>query len=255
MDYFDKEYCIEVTGDYACFTQPAFKAERFSYPVPTPSAMRNILQSIFWVKGATEWEITKIEVLKPIQFEVIKMNEVGGIRNLSGSKLTKRELQAPAGKVITKKVKLPAPIYIDNNRLQRVSSVLKDVAYRIYAKLVFIPIRERSPRDQEITKAKLAQKGTKDENPGKYYAEFERRIKSGGCFQQPYLGIREYSCSFELVEHPKPMGIPQDQDLGIMLYDLDFENNPTNPTPLFFHARMKQGVIHVPNIKSKEILR
>lgn len=255
MDYFDKEYCIEVTGDYACFTQPAFKAERFSYPVPTPSAARNILQSIFWVKGATEWVVTKIEVLKPIQFEVIKMNEVGEIRTFPNTKLTKKEIQAPAEKGLKKRIKLPEPIYINKDRQQRASCILKDVAYRIYAKLVFIPIHKRSSRDQEITKAKLAQKGTNDENPGKYYGEFERRIKSGGCFHQPYLGIREYSCSFELIENPQPMGIHLSQDLGIMLYDLDFANNPTSPDPLFFHARMHQGVIHIPNINSEEILR
>lgn len=73
MEYFDKEYCIEITGSYACFTQPTLTADYVSYPVPTPFAVRNILQSIFGVKGATQWEITKIEVLKPIQFEVISL--------------------------------------------------------------------------------------------------------------------------------------------------------------------------------------
>ena len=28
MEYFDKEYCLEVWGDYACFTRPELKVER-----------------------------------------------------------------------------------------------------------------------------------------------------------------------------------------------------------------------------------
>ena len=40
MEYTDKEYCIEVWGDYACFTRPELKVERVSYDVITPSAAR-----------------------------------------------------------------------------------------------------------------------------------------------------------------------------------------------------------------------
>ncbi len=41
MEYFDKEYGLEVWGDMACFTRPELKVERVSYDVITPSAARN----------------------------------------------------------------------------------------------------------------------------------------------------------------------------------------------------------------------
>ena len=43
-----KEYCLELSGDFACFTRPALKVERVSYDVITPSAARNIFQAILW---------------------------------------------------------------------------------------------------------------------------------------------------------------------------------------------------------------
>ena len=43
-----KLYCLEVHGDFACFTRPELKVERVSYDVITPSAARNIFQCIFW---------------------------------------------------------------------------------------------------------------------------------------------------------------------------------------------------------------
>ena len=36
--------CIEVSGDYACFSRPEMKVERVSYDVITPSAARGILE-------------------------------------------------------------------------------------------------------------------------------------------------------------------------------------------------------------------
>ena len=101
----------------------------------------------------------------------------------------------------------------------------------------------------------------KDENPGKYQAMFERRARKGQCFTQPYLGCREYSASFRLVdvEHESlyPALSEEDggnRDLGIMLYDMDF-SNPKETQALFYRVQMQAGVIIVPPLKSKEILR
>ena len=46
MEYTDKEYCLEVWGDYACFIRPELKVERVSYDVITPSAARTIFEAI-----------------------------------------------------------------------------------------------------------------------------------------------------------------------------------------------------------------
>lgn len=225
MEHFDKEYCLEVWGDMACFTRPELKVERVSYDVITPSAARAIFEAILLKKEATRWEVTKIEVLNPIRWTTIRRNEVGAVGN-------------PRRK----------EIFIEDNRQQKNSLLLRDVRYRIYAKQVFIPVGERKDKSRQ---------GNQDENPGKYNAMFERRASKGQCFNQPYLGTREFSASFKLIsseEDKDVMPIPEDKDLGIMLYDMDF-SDPKNIQAMFFHAEMKQGIIIVPPRNSEEILR
>lgn len=224
MEHFDKEYCLEVWGAMACFTRPELKVERVSYDVITPSAARAIFDAIFW-KPAIKWEVAKIEVLNPIRWTAIRRNEVGAV----GS---------------PKKTE----IFIEDNRQQKNTLCLRDVRYRLYAKQVFIPKEKRKGESRQ---------GNEDENPGKYNAMFERRASKGQCFNQPYLGTREFSASFKLIsseEEKSVMPIAEDKDLGIMLYDMDF-SNPKNIQAMFFRAEMKQGTIIVPPINSEEILR
>lgn len=224
MEYFDKEYCLEVWGDMACFTRPELKVERVSYDVITPSAARAIFESIFW-KDAIRWEVTKIEILNPIKWTSVRRNEVGAV----------------AGKNIKS-------IYIEEKRQQKNALLLKDVCYRIYAKLIFIPVRDRK---------NLKHEPGFDENPGKYNAMFERSAAKGQCFNQPYLGTREFAASFQFVDPSvgdlRP-AIEEDRDFGIMLYDMDF-SDINNVQPMFYRAKMVQGMIMVPAYNSEEILR
>lgn len=232
MEYTDKEYCLEVWGDYACFTRPELKVERVSYDVITPSAARAIFEAILFKKYAMRWQVTKIEVLKPIKWTSVRRNEVGATASTKS-----------------------ASIYIEDKRQQKNSLLLKDVKYRIWAKLVFIPVSER-PKE-----AFAKHKPGADENPMKYYQMFERRAEQGQCFTQPYLGTREFSASFRLVnpntdELCSALTAEQggNRDLGIMLYDMDF-SNPKDIQAMFYRAEMKEGVIIVPPLDSEEILR
>ena len=232
MEYTDKEYCLEVWGDYACFTRPELKVERVSYDVITPSAARAIFEAILFKKYAMRWQVTKIEVLKPIKWTSVRRNEVGATASTKS-----------------------ASIYIEDKRQQKNSLLLKDVKYRIWAKLVFIPVSER-PKD-----AFAKHKPGADENPMKYYQMFERRAEQGQCFTQPYLGTREFSASFRLVDSNTDelcSALTAEQggtrDLGIMLYDMDF-SNPKDIQAMFYRAEMKEGVIIVPSINSEDILR
>jgi CRISPR-associated protein Cas5d len=232
MEYFDKEFCLEVWGDFACFTRPELKVERVSYEVITPSAARAIFEAIFW-KDAIRWEVTKIEILNPIKWTSIRRNEVGSVGRLGGSCIYIDEIDSK-GKL--------------KNRQQRNSLLLKDVRYRIYAKLIFIPVCDRK---------EMKHKPGFDENPGKYNAMFERRARKGQCFNQPYLGTREFSASFRLIEDNEEMlsePIQDNKNLGLMHYDMDF-SNPKNILPMYFRAEMKNGVINVPPFNSSEILR
>lgn len=224
MEYFDKEYCLEVWGDMACFTRPELKVERVSYDVITPSAARAIFDAIFW-KPAIRWQVTKIEVLSPIKWTSIRRNEVGAVGSLQKSQ-----------------------IFIEEARQQKNSLLLKDVHYRLYATMIYIPPKDR----KDETRA-----GGNDENPGKYHAMFERRASKGQCFNQPYLGTREFSASYKLIlneEEKTCAPIEEDRDLGIMLYDMDF-SNPNNIQAMFYRANMKHGVIIVPPVNSEEVLR
>lgn len=54
---------IKIRGDWACFTAPEFKVERYSYPVITPEAAENILKSVFW-KPEIDYTVKKIYVIK-----------------------------------------------------------------------------------------------------------------------------------------------------------------------------------------------
>ena len=55
MKYYNKLFCIEVWGDYACFTRPEMKVERVSYDVITPSAARAVFEAIFGGMLLYQW--------------------------------------------------------------------------------------------------------------------------------------------------------------------------------------------------------
>lgn len=176
--------------------------------------------SAIFWKPSIKWLIYKIEILKPIQWAHIRRNEVG-------SKMSKN-----------------SPIYIDEmkHRQQRASMLLRDVAYRIHANF------------------ELTDKAGKDENYGKFAAMFERRASKGQCFYQPYLGCREFSCSFRLLKSVDE-GLPVadiNQDFGLVLYDMDYPDENSDAvlaTPSFYWCKAENGVIMVPPPHSDEVKR
>lgn len=216
-------FCLEVSGDFACFTRPEMKVERVSYDVITPSAARAIFEAILW-KPAIEWHIHKIEVLKPVRWVNIRRNEVGAVLPVGN---IKKAMNGGA---------LPA-LYIEEARQQRAGLFLRDVAYRIHGRF------------------SLTAKAGPTDNAGKFADMFKRRAKKGQCFNQPYLGCREFSCNFHLVEDVKQHepAIDESRGLGWMLYDMNYQNS-AEPMPLFFNADMKVGVIDVPDKQSEDVI-
>lgn len=71
-------FCIDVSGEFACFTRPEMKVERVSYDVITPSAARAVFEAILW-KPAIRWQVERIEVLNPIRWIGLRRNEVGAV--------------------------------------------------------------------------------------------------------------------------------------------------------------------------------
>lgn len=209
---------LEIHGNLACFTRPELKVERYSYECITPSAARGILESIYW-HPPMAYHIDRIHVLSPIKFTTIRMNELK-------SKASARTVKT----FLTGKGNLP---YINTKQdiQQRTSTVLTDVHYVIEAHF-------------ELDESKMGE----DDSPAKFISILNRRINKGQCFQQPYLGIREFAASFGPYNGVlPPQGYYSDsgeRDLGLMLYDMDY-SNPQEITPMFFHAVMRNGIIDV----------
>ena len=145
---------LRVWGDYALFTRLEMKVERVSYDVMTPSAARGILEAIYW-KPAIRWIVDRIHVLKPIQFENIRRNELSNKVSVN-AKIIKEGTQ-------------PVCQYIEDDRQQRASLVLKDVAYVIEAHF-------------ELT-------GVDAADSGKHLAIFERRVQKGAMFSSTILRV------------------------------------------------------------------
>lgn len=210
---------VNVWGDFACFTRPEMKVERLSYRCMTPSAARGILESIFW-KPQFYWVIQQIEILNPIQQISLRRNEVKS-KISPGSVSTWRKNQDHER------------FFADVDRTQRNTIALKDVNY--------------------IIKANVAVKEEfNDTDPAKYRDQFRRRVKRGACYTRPYLGCREFAASFS----PAPEDyktIDLNEDLGRMLFDLDYTGDSDRTEPHFFQANIRDGILSVPVEKYKEV--
>lgn len=218
-----KTYCLELTGDFACFTRPEMKVERVSYDVMTPSSARACFEAILW-KPAIRWHIRKIEVLKPIRWINLRRNEVASVVSTRNVETTMKNGTGILG------------LNIEDDRQQRAGLFLRDVAYRVHADLEVLPNAAR------------------DNTPMKFQEMFERRASRGQCVNQPYLGCREFAAHFRLVADPatEPAPIDETRELGFMLHDLDF-TKPADPAPRFFRARLENGAVNVPAWDSEEV--
>jgi len=217
------------------------KVERVSYPVMTPSAARGILEAIFW-KPEFSWLVREIHVLKPIRWFSIKRNEISS-------------RQSP---------RTTGQYYADEDRTQRATLCLRDVAYLI--------------------KADIGLRPHATDDVAKYRDQFRRRVEGGECFHHPALGCREFAADFG-----KPRGhekaIDLSEDLGRMLLDINFDQRkkverltkeelkgvvfddylePNKPLlkvdnrcpgtgfPVFFDAELKSGILKVPHQKYEQ---
>jgi CRISPR-associated protein Cas5d len=151
---------LHIWGERACFTRPEMKVERVSYDVITPSAARGILEAIHW-KPAIRWHVDRIQVLKPIRFESIRRNEVGG--KLSAASVAKAMKAGRTDGLAT---------IVEDDRQQRAATVLRDVAYVIHAHFT------------------LTERAGAEDNVGKHLDTFNRRARKGQTFHAPCLGTR-----------------------------------------------------------------
>lgn len=217
--------CLEVRGDYACFSRPEMKVERVSYDVMTPSAARGLLESIFWHPGL-RWHIDRIRVCAPIRFTNVRRNEVKAVAS------------ARTARTVMERGKGELYLVTSENIQQRASLLLQDVHYVIEAHF------------------DMTDRAAPSDNPGKFQDIMKRRIQKGQFYSQPYFGCREFPAHFKSCEEVPPC--PDELagktiDLGYMLWDMDY-SDPENITPLFFRAALKNGVLEVPGRDSGEVI-
>ncbi|MCD7755722.1 MAG: type I-C CRISPR-associated protein Cas5c [Firmicutes bacterium] len=216
-----QEVVITIWGDFACWTRPEGKVERITYPVPTPSGIRGVLASIYSKPSEFYWQVKRIEVLSPIRYASFKRNEVKSKLGYNKSNPAK------------------SCIFIEEDRTQRNSVVLKDVRYRITAEMVLRPDFPGTPEQ--------------------LYNQFARRVMRGQNFLQPSMGTREFPAYYEWGSSGEAP-IRQDLDLGLMVYDVfDLHvwevGKKAEPHVSLYRAVMEQGVIQVPDYDSPLVLK
>lgn len=230
-----RDQAIEVWGEFACFTRPEMKVERFSYPVITPSAARGIYDAIYCKPVEFRWQITRVEILEPISYIALRRNEVKD--------------KVPPERTLLRWMKgeaQPEPLWADGNedmkgRTQRQTMALRDVRYHLHARVHPWPGFEDRLQGLEM--------------------QFRRRAAAGKCIYQPYFGCREFPAFFRLIEPGAALSPPQDVklEIGLMLYDVfDLSRPGTNedgPFVSLFPAEVQSGILRIPDYASDEVLK
>ncbi len=184
-----RTFRLRVWGDYACFTRPEMKVERVSYDVMTPSAARGVLEAILW-KPAIRWQISQIDVLKPIKWASVRRNEVGAVMSPRSSGL-----------------------FIEDQRQQRAGLFLRDVDYILHT---HFELTEKAGTEDNIKKfeemfMRRAEKGQCFQHPYLGCREFAAQFELVKTSQ----------------DGPSP--IAETRDLGFMLYDMDHSGTEPMP--------------------------
>jgi len=227
---------FDVWGDFACFSRPEMKVERWSYPLPTPAAARGIFDQIFCHPPEFRWDIVRIVMLSTPRYIALRRNEVKQKVN------TRSVVQWMTG------VTEPSPLFADvdkeaagsdeRGRTQRQTMALCDVRFRLSARIRPWPGFENR------------QKAFDD--------QFRRRVATGKCFQQPYFGCREFVAFFGESDPAKP-ACHFSQNLGLMLYDVfDLSRpngNQVGPRISLFQAEVRDGVLEVPSYDDPRVLK
>jgi len=229
---------LEVWGDFACFSRPELKVERFSYPVITPSAARGIFDAVYAKPVEFRWAVTAIEVLAAPSYIALRRNEVKEKVNVNAV------FDWMAGK------RAPEPIWADGDRdllgtdekgrTQRQTMALKEVHYRLHAEVRPWP-------------------GFEGQQPA-LEAQFRRRAAAGKNFYQPFFGCREFPAYYKLAsDPPRQAPVPLDQDLGFMVYDVFDLSRPGTSADAsavsLFRASLRGGILTVPDYASPEVLK
>lgn len=203
---------VRACGPLAVFTDPAFKVERVTVPVITPTAARGLLSAILW-KPAIAWHIERIKVLSPIRFTSFRRNEVNS------------KAPSPTAAII-RDGGIPPVLFADEDRAQRNTVALRDVDYVIEARF------------------SLTDRAGSSDNVPKFVDMFRRRVEKGQHFVAPYLGCREFAADV-MPADGAPFPIADSRKLGRILWDIEYDVNGRTMAH-FFDAELIDGVLNIP---------
>jgi CRISPR-associated protein Cas5d len=157
-----KRYVIslEVSGPLAMYARPDTGGSSTSYPAPTWSAAKGLLESIAYLSHGEAWfHPTRIDICRPA-------NAAGGIIHFQRYAFN-----------------YGGPLRKDTNvrngtGMQVFATAVANPCYRIHAE-----IRGAQGKDAR--------------NPRHYLQElFERRLRQGRCYKTPALGWSEFTCDY-----------------------------------------------------------
>jgi CRISPR-associated protein Cas5d len=147
---------MEISGKTAMFTNAATGSTPVSYPAPTYSASKQILESVLWWES-TEILPIRVEICQPIRYYSYITNYGGPLRKADSIK--------------------------SGNSFQLVATVLIDVCYRIHARIRHNPngSRKATPSGQNLN------------SPHAYQEQFNKMIQRGQSYRIPCLGWSEFT--------------------------------------------------------------
>lgn len=151
---------LEISGPLAMYARPDTGGSPTSYPAPTWSAAKGLLESIAYLSHGEAWfHPTRVEICRPI-------NAIGGIIRF-------QRYAFNYGGPLRKDVNVK-----NGTGMQVFATVVSHPCYRIHAEI-------RGAR------SKYAR------NPRHYLQDlFERRLKQGRCHKTPALGWSEFTCDY-----------------------------------------------------------
>lgn len=206
MDYIKNEFYLMISGKRACFTNPMLKMERMSYDFITPGAAECIFASVYSHPNV-KWVIEEIRVINPITYYCHTTNEV---KNFN----------------VPKNINSIKTVNVTESRILRNTTFLTDVCYIVKG---HIEEETRLNSDEEF-------------NLKKCIEIFLRRMEREQYYYQPYLGIREFPATLQLIDEKdlnKYIPINKDCNYGLMLHHVDLFNGDR----YMFNAVMHKGII------------
>jgi CRISPR-associated protein Cas5d len=199
-------------GEAGLFCSPIHNVERFSYPCPTISAARGMMETILY-HPEFRFEVYKISILHPIKRFNIRVNETTECFNPKG------------GFINTCKT-----------RTQRNQYVLDNPSFLIEAKIIL------------TEKGKNEVGSTGKNTPEKFVAMFNRMLKKGQGNKVTCMGQKEL-IAFPRVATEDDKPIEWNEVVYNLLYD-SFNLDTKKPFATYFDAKIVNGVIDVPSWES-----